>query len=314
MSAEVSVIIVSWNTRGLLAGCLESLNGEIGRLDGLGVEAFVVDNASSDGSAAMVREDFPWVRLIESPENRGFAGGSNLALVKATGRYLLLLNPDTVLEGDTIARLRAALGSCPKLAAVGAQLVNRDGTDQDSDGTFPSMWTEIPLVNRLAHYRPRPAPSLADPDTAAGKLPILMSVDWASGAALMIRAEALAHVGLLDEGFWLYTEEADWCFRARRAGWEIALAPDVRVRHFRRAASRQNFVESLLHFHRSRLLFVRKHRGRGQATVAYAVLRLKAILWVAAPSASPLARAFPDLSQREVRDANRRLLSLGGIR
>jgi GT2 family glycosyltransferase len=292
---------VNWNTRDLLAGCLQSVYATI---DGLVLEVIVVDNASTDGSPQMVRNQFPRAKLIESQENLGFARGNAVALREASGEYLLLLNPDAVLQPQAVARLCAALDACPDLGAVGAQLLNPDGTEQESWGRFPSLWTELPILNRLqAKYSP--SPSCAS-ELPGGALP----VDWLSGACLLIRRKTLEEVGLLDEDYWLYTEEADWCFRARQAGWEMALLPQAQVVHIRRAASRQRLVETMMHFYRSRLMFLLKHRGRFQASAVKLVLCAKTLLWLAAPSRSPLSTAYPDLSSAEMRRAYRQLARL----
>lgn len=300
MSVDVAVIVVNWNTRDLLAQCLRSVFSSIHDID---FEVVVLDNASTDGSADMVRTLFPQVKLIANAQNQGFAGGNNLALKHAGGRFLLLLNPDTIVQENSVNRLCEALRACSALGAVGAQLLNPDGSHQRSWEYFPSLQTELPVVNRLASTDPQPL----DCVLAGERLPLL-AVDWVSGACLMIRRETLEQVGVLDEDYWLYTEETDWCYRAHVAGWQIALMPEAQVVHLARAASRQRFVETMLHFYRSRLLFLSKHRGRVQACLVQATLCLKAVAWMAAPAISPLSQAFPDLPPSAVRAAYRSLL------
>lgn len=295
---ELSVVIVNWNTRDQLEECLRSVFTTIQDLE---FEVLVVDNASSDGSPRMVRGKFPQVRLFESQENLGFARGNNLALPEANGEYVLLLNPDAMLQTGAVPRLCAYLQACPNVGAVGAQLVNPDGSLQESWGRFPSLWTELPVLNRLLRSEPRILPcALAGQELAR-------TVDWLSGACLLIRRQALEATGLLDEDYWLYTEEADWCFRARKVGWEIGLLPGVQVVHIRLASSRQRYVETMLHFHRSRLLFILKHRGWLQASLTKLVLCAKAAVWLALPQISPLCRSYPDLDPSESRQAHRQL-------
>ena len=303
MSADLSIIIVNWNTRELLAECLKSVD----RSQASGVrqqetEVFVVDNASSDGSAAMVRERFPWVRLITSPENLGFAAGNNLALRQATGKQILLLNPDTVVVEGALARLWHLLAAHPTAGIAGAQLLNADGSQQMSYGVFPSLWSELPVINRRLH----PVRGTVQIDARDGSLTV-QAVDWVSGACLMIKREVVEAIGPLDESFWLYTEETDWCYRARAASWDVLFVPQAQVYHLARAASRQRFVSTMLHFYQSRVRFVRKHHGPIQAALVKDVLRVKAALWQRRPSRSPLHGAYPDLPQAEISPAYRQL-------
>ncbi len=294
---DLSIIIVNWNTRELLADCLTSLE-RANRAEGpLWVETFVVDNASTDDSAAMVRERFPWVRLIESRANLGFARGNNAALREARGDTLLLLNPDTVIVGDALRRLHACLADLPSLAAVAPQLEYPDGALQGSWGDFPALRSELPWLRRVAR----------GPQTFTAGAWQLLEVDWAKGACLMIRRTAWEQVGGLDEDYWLYTEEADWCYRARQKGWTIVILPDARVVHVEQAASRQNAARSLIQYHRSRALFLRKHASPLAARALWGICALKAALYVLAPGRSPLGKGRNDLKVEDVRHAYRGL-------
>ena len=316
---DLSIIIVNWNTRDLLAGCLQSVYGERLSVNGDQIpttdhrspftgyrspitETIVVDNASTDGSAAMVRERFPWVTLIESSDNLGFAAGNNLALRTAKGGHLLLLNPDTVVTEGAIRRLWQVLAAQPTAGIAGAQLLNADGTLQTSIGIYPSLWSELPLLNRrLGSVR-----KTIQVNTTAGDLSV-QSVDWVSGACLMIKREVVEAIGPLDESFWLYTEETDWCYRARSAGWDVLLVPQAQVYHLARAASRQRFIITMLHFYQSRIRFICKHHGRRQGSIVKRIYWLKARLWQTKPDHSPLAHAYPDLPAREIAAAYRTL-------
>lgn len=321
-TCDLSILIVNWNTRELLAGCLQSVISNRLPVNGNQTsvtarpssepasqghrlpitEVVVVDNASSDGSAAMVRERFPWVILIESPDNLGFAAGNNLALTAAQGEYVLLLNPDTVVTEGSIARLWQVLAAQPAAGIAGAQLLNADGTLQTSIGVFPSLGSELPLLNR----RLSPMRGALQVSTPEGDLAV-QSVDWVSGACLMIKREVVDAIGPLDEDFWLYTEETDWCYRARAAGWDVLLVPQAQVYHLARAASRQRFVTTMLHFYQSRVRFIRKHHGDTQGEMAKRLLWLKARLWQARPHNSPLAQAYPELSLTDIRAAYEQL-------
>ncbi|MGI6381222.1 MAG: glycosyltransferase family 2 protein [Anaerolineae bacterium] len=292
---DLSIVIVNWNTSALLKGCLRSIYGQS---DGPSLEVLVVDNASSDDSVAMVRREFGHVRLIESPTNLGFAAGNNLAFPLAEGAHVLLLNPDTVLTEGSLSTLVDVAQAHPKAAIAGAQLLNADGSLQASFGIYPSVWSEIPLVKGLAERIARLRLGRnRDAD------PSVRPVDWVSGACLLIRQEALRAIGPLDESYWLYTEETDWCYRARRAGWEVLLVPSARVYHLARAASGQRFVFSMLHFYQSRVRFARKHYGAAHAAALQRLYRLKALMWQRQPERSPLHKAYADLSDEQIRKA-----------
>lgn len=298
-AVDLSIIIVNWNTRDLLADCLTAVDRTVRSPEHLYAEVVVVDNASTDGSVASVQTQFPWVRLIEHRENVGFAAANNAALREAGGRALCLLNPDTVVQPGAIHqlwRILQAQSSKPShIGIAGAQLLNADGSRQMSTGVFPSLWSELPGINRLL----RPVHRTFTVHTAEGEMHV-QSVDWVSGAALMVRREVVDVIGLLDEAFWLYTEETDWCYRASRAGWSVVLAPAAQVFHLARAASRQRFVATMLHFYQSRVRFVHKHHGVPQAILMCNLLRLKVAVWGKKPEASPLRRAYPELPARQI--------------
>ena len=211
---------------------------------------------------------------------------------------MLLLNPDTLIVGDALRQLCRCLADLPSLAAVAPQLEYPDGTLQGSWGDFPALRSELPwLRNRRRNLR-----------TLATGGWQLQDVDWAKGACLMIRRAAWQQVGGLDEDYWLYTEEADWCYRARQKGWAIAILPDARVVHVEQAASRQNAARSLIQYHRSRALFLRKHASPLAARALWGICTLKAALYVLAPGRSPLGKGMNDLRVEDVRKAYRGLL------
>lgn len=301
-TADLSIIIVNWNTRELLAGCLAAIDRTVRAPGSLSIEVIVVDNASDDDSVAMVQAQFPWVRPLNNSENVGFAAANNRALREACGGVMCLLNPDTVAQPGVILKLWEIVRAHPSIGIAGAQLLNADGSHQMSVGVFPSLWSELPMANRLL----RTVHRAFTVHTAAGET-IVHSVDWVSGAALMVRRDVIDTIGLLDETFWLYTEETDWCYRARRAGWDVVLAPDAHVFHMARAASRQRFVTTMLHFYQSRVRFVYKHHGMHQATLIRSLLRLKAAIWRRNPEVSPLRSAYIDLSTGQITAAYQQL-------
>jgi len=255
---DLSVIIVSWNTRELLRDCLASLPTGCGAL---ATEILVVDNASADGSPDMVRETFPDVRLIESGGNLGFARGNNLALPRCRGRHILLLNPDTICEPESLARLSAFLDATSDAGAVGPILTDATGTPTLSWGTTPRL--RYHLLSLIDPGR-RWLPAILR-DTTTARIPVDAAfpyrVDYVVGACLMTTRAALDAVGPLDERFFMYFEETDWCVRAAAAGYAIYLEPRARIAHLEGRAAARVHDFTLAQFQKSYRLFVAKHRG-----------------------------------------------------
>ncbi len=263
---DLSVVIVSYNTRDLLDGCLASLF-EAGGLSTPAngparLEVVVVDNASHDGSADMVRRCYPQVRLITLTDNVGFARGSNEGMRASTGRYILLLNSDTLVLDQALARMVSFLDDHPQFAAIGPLLLNADGTVQTSCFAFTNvtdiLFESIGLTALFPH-----SPLFNRRGLGGFDRSVVREVDWLSGACLMVRREILARVGLLDEGFFMYGEELDWCYRMKQAGLRVAFFPGARVIHYGRGSSmgaRGRLAPRAL---AGRLRYFRKHHGRG---------------------------------------------------
>ena len=212
---DISIVVVSWNVCGLLRRCLQSVELSAAA-SGLRHEVVVVDNASSDGSVAMVRSEFPEVRLLANEENRGFSAANNQGIAVASGRYLLLLNPDTEVLDDALAGLVGFADANEDVGLVGPMLLNQDGSVQPSMRRFPTIGTALFESTWLQPYAPS---GLLDrycvldrPDNT------VQDVDWVSGAAILARRDAVNQVGPMDEAFFMYSEELDWCRRFREAG------------------------------------------------------------------------------------------------
>jgi N-acetylglucosaminyl-diphospho-decaprenol L-rhamnosyltransferase len=280
-AVDLSVIIVSWNTRELLAQCLASalVPGATrlgppgaGRADGLSLEVLVVDNASADGSAEMVRERFPTVRLLANMENLGFARANNQAIPFCRGQYVLLLNPDTVVAPGALATLVAFMDAHPRAGAVGARLLNEDASLYPSCQPAPTLPREfwrlfhLDAVWPLARYRM----DQWDPTTPR-------EVEVMQGACLMLRRETLDEVGLLDEDYFIYSEEVDLCLRLRRAGWQLWWIPQAVVTHYGGQSTRQVARAMFLRLYQGKILYFRKHHGRGVAHVYKGVLLAAAL-------------------------------------
>ncbi|MBT9170697.1 MAG: N-acetylglucosaminyl-diphospho-decaprenol L-rhamnosyltransferase [Actinobacteria bacterium] len=223
----LDVIIVSYNVAHLLEDCLGSLLSE----KGVDVVITVVDNNSCDGTVAMVREKFPQVNLVASRKNLGFSAANNLALKGSRSKYALLLNPDTKVLPGAIKKMVDYMEANGEVGALGPKLLNPDGSLQYSARTFPSLTTQFLESTYLFRVFPQSRffgqHFMTYWDHGQEK-----KVDWVSGAALMVRGEAIEKTGLLDEGFFMYSEEVDWCYRIKRAGYEVVYFPQAEIIHY----------------------------------------------------------------------------------
>lgn len=255
---DLSVCIVNWNTRQYLERAIASALESDPKLD---IEVVVLDNASADGSADMVRTHFPGVRLLESDTNLGFARGYNRAAAETSGRHIFMLNPDTLVRTGAPATLVSFLDSQPEAGAAAPRVLNPDGTLQHSCRRFPRPIAAIlrnTIVGRLLPGDPfRRNYLMTDWDHAS-----VRQVDWVSGAAICIRRETWEEVGGFDEGFYMYAEDIDWCLRAKQAGWRVYYVPDAVVVHRIGASSDQRPLRMVVEFHRSMARFYRKHYAR----------------------------------------------------
>lgn len=275
MAVDLSIVIVSWNTRDDLAACLASLPAAT--ID-LGTEVIVADNASRDGTPALVRERHPDVRLLETGGNLGFARASNLGAAGASGRLLLLLNPDTVCPPSALTRLCACFDRLPDAAAVGPDLTDATGRGTECWGDFPAIWhhwrsvvdpalawlpgrwREPGLGRTAASARRTPRPR--DPATGA------LVVDYVKGACLLTSQDAWRRVGPLDERYFMYFEESDWCRRARALGLRTYLCPEVTVQHLEGKAAGQVSEFGLRQFQHSYRLYLARHHGAAAVAAA----------------------------------------------
>jgi hypothetical protein len=255
MRPDLSVIIVAYNCRDELSACLESLGSRGGEV---ALETIVVDNASRDAAAEMVAGKFPAVRLIANQRNRGFAAANNQGLAVASGRNVLFLNPDTVVHAGALATLVRTLNGDAAIGVCGPQLLNRDGTVQPSSRRFPTFaallhqYTPLRILRFLKGAYGRYKMAEFDFQTAA-------DVDVVMGAAFCVPQRVLAQVGALDERFFVYFEEMDFCRRVRQAGYRVRFEPAARVTHIGGVSAAT--ATSSLFFCRSLFRYLRKHNG-----------------------------------------------------
>ena len=249
---DISIIIVNWNTRELLLNCLTSVYATTA---GLSIETIVVDNGSHDGSGQAVQERFPQVTLIQNTGNRGFAKANNQALAGATGRYVLLLNSDALLTEGALNNLVAFMDTTPEAAIAAGQYLNQDGSKQNSFDNFPTLATELLNKTLLKILFPNKYPSKKKEYREP------MAVDSVIGACMLVRAEAIEVVGPLDEDYFFFMEETDWCFRMHRAGWRIYHLPHIKVYHLQGKSKEKNPSKAWIEYYRSVYLFFKKQRS-----------------------------------------------------
>jgi hypothetical protein len=254
---DLSIIIVSWNVADLLAACLDSVLQRA--TDGLNTEIIVVDSASSDQTVPLLRQGYPQVKLLAQTENLGFSRCNNLGLAAASGRYLLLLNPDTVVLGSAVADMVAYLDHHPTVGIVGPHTRNTDGTTQSTRRRFPSLATAFFESTWLQRYAPK---SLMDRYIVADQPDDgVFEVDWVQGSALLARRAVYAQIGGLDEGYIMFSEELDWCKRAKDAGWGVVYLGGAHIIHHGGKSTEQVQARKHIHFQESKLRYFRKYHG-----------------------------------------------------
>ena len=248
---DLSIIIVNWNTRAFLQGCIESV---LVNLDGFENEIIVVDNASDDGSVEMIRANYPKVQLIVNPNNPGFARANNQAIRRSSGRYVLLLNPDTVMKPGSLEVLFKFLEESSRAGAAGARLLNADGSLQISAYPEPTLWREFWRLFHLDAIRP-----YANYPIHRWNVKQAREVDVLMGACIMLPRRALDAAGLFDEDYFMYSEEVDLCHRLRTNGHSLHWVPEAEVIHFGGQSTQQAAEEMFLRLYQGKILFFRKH-------------------------------------------------------
>jgi len=256
MKIDISIVIVNYNVKAFLEQCLMAI--ERAKHD-LELEIFIVDNASVDGSQAMIRKRFPYVKLIENKKNLGFSKANNQALQKVKGQYVLILNPDTLIQEDTLTVLKKHLEEHQKVGAVGCKLINPDGSYQvASRRSFPTPWVAFTRILGLSRIFPRSRlfgrynMTYLDPDTPS-------EVDVLPGSLMFVRKHVLDTVEFFDEDYFMYGEDIDLCFKIKQQGWNISYTPETKVIHYKGESTKKSEFSFVSNFYSAMLIFTRKH-------------------------------------------------------
>lgn len=273
-SVDVSFVIVSWNAREFLRQCLASITADACRFP---FEVVVVDNASRDGSAAMVAENFPEVKLIRSEENLGFAKGNNLGMSVSTGRFLCLINSDVKLLPGCVSGLVDYLEGNPEVGMIAPRILGSDGALQRSRRGFPTLWNMFCRAIALDTLFPRAGLFCGYEMTHVDDRRIA-NAEVLSGCFWMIRRAALERVGGLDEGFFMYAEDTDWCLRFRKHGLRTVYFPDVEAIHYGGASSSNSPVRFFIERHRADIQCWRKHHSSLSSAAFTAILTSHLVL------------------------------------
>ncbi len=263
---ELSIILVNYNDRAGLGRCLHSLEKEA---RDIGAEVVVVDNNSRDGSQDLVQNSFPWTRLILNSENLGYARANNRGIRESRGKFVLLLNPDTVVPPGALTALLTEFKARPETAAIGPALVHENGSFQVSFGRKVSFLSELVQKSiRNPYYKIRLKTAAEARETG-----------WLSGACLLVRRLALEEAGLFDENFFLFFEDIDLCLRLRQKGFRLVFDPRVKVYHAGGASTSRQRLASRLEYRRSQVYFYRKHNSRLSLFLLLLYLRLTFFFW-----------------------------------
>lgn len=288
---DVSIIIVNWNTKSLLRGCLTSVYECAGAVD---YEIIVVDNASTDDSVEMVKNDFKDVILIENTENRGFAAANNQGMAIAKGRYVLLLNSDTIVLENSVANTVKFADENPQTAVTGCQVLNSDGTIQRTCFKFPSILNMLLSSTYLYKLFPKNKFFGREQMTWWDRGDV-RQVDVVTGCFMLVRREAIEQVGPMDERFFMYGEETDWCYRFWLNGWKVMFAPVGRIIHFGGQSTAMRPVVMIVQLRLSILKFIKKHYTWPSHLIARFLVALffaaRLPVWLAMALLRPAVRA-----------------------
>jgi GT2 family glycosyltransferase len=277
---DLVIALVNWNNRDYLEQCLESI--EMAQLS-FPYEVVVADNGSMDSSQQMLAERFRYVKIVQNEGNVGVARGNNQCIQNSSGRYIYILNNDTVVNRESIEAMVRFLDEHPEAGAVGGNLLNPDGTLQSSFCSFPNLLEEFLIVSHIGRRLNPYFPS------HNGTWPAVRTVDWISSASIVVRRTAIEEIGLIDEGYFIYSDETDWQYRLWQAGWKVYYLPHVTTVHYGGGSFQPGGKRYTL-VYRGRMLFARKHYSRLYCIVQRVMFALAALgrlgVWLAAQASS----------------------------
>ncbi len=303
---RLSVVIVNWNTGDLIRSCVESVYADLAAyadLPAFETEVFVVDSASTDGSTPAVQAQFPDAIYIYSPQNIGFGPSNNLALRQAMGDYILLLNPDTLVQPGAIQTLLRFMEQHPQAGAAAARLLNPDGSLQYSCSPEPTLKGEFLRLFHLGSVRPDGYYPMETWDLATSR-----PVEVILGACMLVRKTVLDQVGLFDERFFMYNEETDLCHRIRQDGWQIYWVPQAQVTHYGGQSTRQMAAEMFVQLYRAKITYFRKYHSPLTVGLYKLVLFLTGLPRLALAPVASLERAGQGEKHRAIAANYQRLL------
>jgi N-acetylglucosaminyl-diphospho-decaprenol L-rhamnosyltransferase len=294
---DLSIVLVCWNNKAYLDPCLQSLYD--GNLK-YSFDVWVVDNGSTDGSQQMLQEKYPEVRIIQNSGNVGLGKASNQGIEASRGRYILLLNNDTIVNGPSFDAMVKFLDEHSRTGAVGGKLLNPDGTIQACYNNFPTLWEDFMLNSRLGELIRPGYPAVMSGDE-------IKSVDWLGSACLMVRRSALDEIGLLDESYFIYGDETDLQYRLKKAGWEIYYLPGSTTVHYGgRSMNRWSRRKMVL---RGKLLFYQKHYGAVRTFLLRILFFVMSFFKLAIWAVASLLPSRRERAQKEIQ-SNREVMGL----
>lgn len=271
--SELSIIIVNWNTKDLLRDCLQSIyqNSPKGEFD-----VFVVDNASTDGSLSMIKKEFPQVELIENNKNLGFARANNQGIRESEGKYVLLLNSDTVVKKNSLNNLVDFMKNRDNVGVAGPRILKPNGNVEESCGFFPSPWAVFLTklnrkINFLGRFKSLKASHLA--------LAEEKEVDWVAGACMLVRRKSFEKAGLLDEKIFMYFEDVDWCCRIKKAGWKICFTPSAEIVHISGASVKKLKKPIKPEYRKNQYYIYQKHLNKASLFFLGAMIALESFFY-----------------------------------
>ncbi|WP_247078751.1 glycosyltransferase family 2 protein [Pseudohalocynthiibacter sp. F2068] len=269
-AVDITAVIVNYNTREVTENAITSVLRCTG---GLEVEIIVVDNASSDGSVQAFRAEFPQVKVIDTGYNGGYAWGNNVGIHKARGRYVLILNPDALIHETTLKRAVDYMNAHPEVGILGASVSLEDGSRQLTIFRFPSLsnlFWHIFVPNRVI----RKSRHFGDQRYASQPYDQAIDVDVVAGCFMMLPRKVIDQVGLMDDRFFMYSEETEWCLRVKQAGYSVRYNPDVQITHYGAVSTGQSSPWKSVEITRSQILFLRISRGPASAMAATVLMLL----------------------------------------